>query len=118
MAIKKKTDTPTQADKINVCTRIMLFSFSAVELKNGWYKFNAKMNSKPLDGEKYGAGVFITIMAKSDSCMIEDAVTGENQWLLVSGQLNAADYQTKDGLKGTGLTLWADTIAVAPPKKG
>lgn len=118
MALKKKTETatPATADKINVCTDFLLFVFSVTELKGGWYRFNAKMNSKPLDGEKYGTGVFITIMAKSDTCVIDDDVTGENQWVKVSGTLNAADYQTKDGLKGTGLTLWADIIKLSPKR--
>lgn len=118
MALKKKTETATNApaDKINVCTDFLLFVFSVTELKNGWYRFSAKLNSKPLDGEKYGTGINLTIMAKSDSCLIEDDVTGENQWVKVSGTLNAADYKTKDGLTGTGLTLWADRINLAPKR--
>lgn len=82
-----------------------------------WLRMSCKLSSAPADGEKYGVGIWINVMARiqpdSDGTMtqIEEREYGKT-WIAVSGQLNAADWNGKNGIN-TDITIWADAVKLA-----
>lgn len=103
----------------------MLFVFKQHEIKDAntgevkYIKFECKMSSKPAEGNKYGAGMMMSVMAK---------VSGDHQtqinpddytkkWILVTGGIQLTD-NINNNITYTNITIWADSVRIAPAKGG
>jgi hypothetical protein len=99
---------------MQICTSWLLWCFEQAETKGGFLRMTCKMSSRSADGDGYGKGVYIDVMARiqpdenGDMTDIpEDDYSGG--WIVVDGSIRAADWES-DGKHGTDLTIWATSV--------
>lgn len=91
-----------------------LFCFEA-EDTGDWLRMRCKLSSKAADGEKYGKGVRLTVMARIRCQKTEGDLTTipegsyVNCWITVDGRLTASDWKGKNGIQ-TDITIFADKV--------
>lgn len=115
MAYQKKaskTETKQETKRISSEVKnLLLYVFEITESKNGWLIIRAKMSSKPVEGEKYGKGITVNLLAKIEECMIDDDF--DEGWVRVDGTISAEDWKSSKGSSGTQLKVIASKIAVS-----
>lgn len=112
-AASKRKDQDRQPTQI--CISWLLWCFEQAETRGGFLRMTCKMSSRSADGDGYGKGVYIDVMARiqpdGDGNMTdipEDDYSGG--WIVVDGTIRAADWETEDGKHGTNLTIWATAV--------
>lgn len=112
---KKATKTETKQESKRISSEVknlLLYVFEINESKNkDWLIIRAKMSSKPVEGEKYGKGITVNLLAKIDECMIDDDL--DKGWVRVDGTISAEDWKSSKGSSGTQLKVIASKIAVS-----
>lgn len=110
---KAKAETKTETKRISSEVKnLLLYVFEITESKNkDWLIIRAKMNSKPVEGEKYGKGITVNLLAKIEECIIDDDF--DEGWCRVDGTISAEDWKSSKGSSGTQLKVIATKIAVS-----
>lgn len=101
----------------------LLFVFDQHEVKDAqtgevkFIKFNAKLSSKPAEGQKYGQGLTLTVMARVSGDRQTDINPDDytHKWILVTGGIQLEDRKNDAGT-WTNITVWADSVKIAPKK--
>lgn len=101
-----------------------LFVFRQTMIKDAntgadkFVKLECKMSSKPAEGDKYGAGVIMTVMLSVSGNRETKCEPGDytHKWIRVTGRISASDNTDRNGNKYTNLTVWADEMHEAPAK--
>lgn len=112
---KKATKTETKQESKRISSEVknlLLYVFEITENKTGeWLIIRAKMSSKPVEGEKYGKGINVNLLAKINECLIDDDF--DEGWIRVDGTISAEDWKSSKGSSGTQLKVIASKIAVS-----
>lgn len=119
----KKQDAPKENKRPTV-SGWLLFVFGQNEIKDAnsgeikYIRFNCKMSSKPAEGEKYGAGMLLSVMAavSGDRQTKIDPADYTHKWIMVDGGIQLEDRKDRNGSTFTNITVWADSVKLAPPK--
>lgn len=108
---KDQDRQPTQ-----ICKSWLLWCFEQAEAGAGQYlRMTCKMSSRSAEGEGYGKGVYIDVMARIQpdgegnmTDIPEDDYS--NGWIVVDGTIRANDWESDGGKNGTNLTIWATAV--------
>lgn len=117
MAYQKKDKAPAKSGTTirSEVKNLLLYIFEIKESKSGEFLLiRAKMSSKPVEGEKYGKGINVNLMAKIADALIDDDVD-EGMWVRVDGTIGAEDWKSKNS-SGTQLNVYATKISVSEKK--
>lgn len=100
---------------MQICTSWLLWCFEQAETKGGFLRMTCKMSSKSADGDGYGKGVYIDVMARiqpdGDGNMTDIPEDDYSDgWIVVDGTIRAADWESEGGKHGTNLTIWATSV--------
>ena len=112
-AASKRKDQDRQP--MQICTSWLLWCFEQAETKGGFLRMTCKMSSRAADGDGYGKGVYIDVMARiqpDDDGNMTDIPEDDysNGWIVVDGTIRAADWESEGGKHGTNLTIWATSV--------
>ena len=115
-AAEKPATRPTVSDWL-------LFVFDQHEVKDAqtgevkFIKFNCKLSSKPAEGQKYGQGLNLSVMARVSGDRQTDIQPDDytHKWILVNGGIQLEDRKHDAGT-WTNITVWADSVKIAPKK--
>ncbi len=100
---------------MQICNSWLLWCFEQSETKGGFLRMTCKMSSRAADGDGYGKGVYIDVMARiqpDDDGNMTDIPEDDysNGWIVVDGTIRAADWESEGGKHGTNLTIWATKV--------
>ena len=112
-AASKRKDQDRQP--MQICNSWLLWCFEQSETKGGFLRMTCKMSSRAADGDGYGKGVYIDVMARiqpDDDGNMTDIPEDDysNGWIVVDGTIRAADWESEGGKHGTNLTIWATSV--------